>query len=81
MIKSLPLSCIPVGARGVISTVKGDFKNKDRLIELGFTKDAEVMALHKSPAGDPIAYYIKGAVMALRKEDADNIFIKFREEY
>lgn len=81
MIKSLPLSCIPMGARGIISAVKGDFKNKDRLTELGFTKDAEVMALHKSPAGDPVAYYIKGAVMALRKEDADNIFIKFREEY
>ncbi len=81
MIKSLPLSCIPVGARGIISAVNGDFKNKDRLSELGFTKDTEVMALHKSPTGDPAAYYIKGSVMALRREDADNILIKFREKY
>ncbi len=81
MIKGLPLSCIPMGVRGTISAVSGDFKNRDRLMELGFTKDAEVMALHKSPAGDPVAYFIKGSVMALRKEDADNIFIKFKEEY
>lgn len=81
MVSGLPLSCIPIGARGIISSVMGDIRNRDRLMELGFTKDAEVMALHKSPAGDPTAYYIKGSVMALRKEDADNILIKFREEY
>ena len=67
MAKGLPLSCVPIGARVIISGVSGGLKNKERLTELGFTKDAEVVPLHKSPAGDPVAYYIKGVVMALRR--------------
>ncbi len=79
--KGLPLSCMPIGAGGVIAGIGGDFKNRERLMELGFTKGAEVTSLHRSPSGDPVAYGVKGAVMALRKEDADNIYIKFWEEY
>lgn len=80
-INTMPLSCIPLGSKGEIVAIKSSLKNKDRLIELGFTKNTEIIPLHISPMGDPTAYFIRGSVMALRKEDADNIFIKIKEEY
>jgi ferrous iron transport protein A len=49
---------------------------KFRMIDLGFIPGAVVKALHRSPAGDPTAYYIMGAVIALRNEDASKIIIK-----
>lgn len=79
--KTMPLSCIPIGSCGEIVAIQPTFKNRERLIELGFTKDTEIIPLHISPIGDPTAYFIRGSVMALRKEDADNIFIKIKEEY
>jgi Fe2+ transport system protein FeoA len=33
-----------------------------------------------SPSGDPTAYRIRGALMALRREQADLIFITRQEE-
>lgn len=79
--KTLPLSSIPIGYSAEIASIKSNFENKERLLELGFTKDTKITVLHKSPSGDPIAYGIRGAVMALRKEDADNILITVKEEY
>lgn len=77
----VPLSCIPIGLSAEIASIKPNSKNRERLLELGFTKNTEITPLHVSPAGDPIAYCVRGAVMALRREDADNILIKIKEEY
>lgn len=46
------------------------------MLDLGIIKDTEIAALTKSPSGDPVAYLIRGAVIAIRKEDAALIFIE-----
>lgn len=78
--KILPLSSIPIGLSVKIASINKNFINRERLMELGFTKDTVITPLHTSPAGDPVAYCIRGAVMVLRKEDAENILINVREE-
>ena len=47
-----------------------------RLLDLGLIAGTEVMALEQSPSGDPIAYFIRGAVIALRSEDASQILVE-----
>lgn len=47
-----------------------------RLLDLGFVTGSKITALYKSPSGNPTAYFIKGAVIAIRDEDAKNIKIK-----
>ena len=42
----------------------------------GLTSAARQMGVLKSPAGDPIAYLIRGAVIALRSEDSANVMMK-----
>ncbi|NLG52559.1 MAG: ferrous iron transport protein A [Clostridiales bacterium] len=46
-----------------------------RLLDMGLTEGTRVECLQKSPAGDPTAYLIRGAVIALRTEDSSKILI------
>lgn len=46
-----------------------------RLQDIGLIEGTKVKCLQKSPAGDPVAYLIRGAVIALRSEDSSNILI------
>ncbi|NLL45707.1 MAG: ferrous iron transport protein A [Clostridiales bacterium] len=46
-----------------------------RLLDIGLIEGTEVECLGKSPAGDPTAFLIRGAVIALRAEDSGNVRI------
>lgn len=74
--KTLNLSTLPVGSRGIIKQVNADGMEKTRLNDLGFHPATEIKALFKSPSGNQTAYEIMGAVLALRKEDAGKITIQ-----
>jgi len=43
--------------------------------EGSFLEGARVECIMKSPLGDPVAYLVKGAVIALRREDAASITV------
>lgn len=46
-----------------------------RLLDIGLIENTEVKCLGRSPGGDPSAYLIRGAVIAIRSEDCDKILI------
>lgn len=46
-----------------------------RLLDIGLIENTEVECLGRSPAGDPSAFLIQGAVIAIRREDCRNILI------
>ena len=48
---------------------------KRRLIDIGLTPESEVCCVGQSPLGDPKAYLIQGAVIALRREICENIIV------
>ena len=47
-----------------------------RLQDIGFTAGTSVQRLQSGPAGDPTAFYIKGTVIALRREDSARILVE-----
>ena len=47
-----------------------------RLQDIGLIEGTKVECLQKSPAGDPIAFLIRGAVIALRSEDSSNVLVE-----
>lgn len=55
----------------------GDMRR--RFIDLGLIEGTTINCTGKSPAGDPKAFLIKGAVIAIRKEDSKTITIKILE--
>lgn len=46
-----------------------------RLQDLGIVEGTQVQCAQISPYGDPVAYSIRGALIALRCEDARNILV------
>lgn len=72
-----PLHLLPIGKKATIShlQLKGDMRR--RLLDLGFVPNTAVQCLYRSPLGDPTAYLVRGAVIALRQEDAEQIIVSF----
>ena len=46
------------------------------MLDLGFVPGGAVTALQESPWGDPVAYAVCGAVIALRRADARHIAVQ-----
>ena len=46
-----------------------------RLLDIGLVENTEVACLGRSPSGDPSAYLIRGAVIAIRSVDCATIIV------
>lgn len=74
--KLMSLNNLPLGGKCRVKYLISDGSIRRRMLDLGLIKDTEIEALSQSPSGDPVAYLIRGAVIAIRKEDAAKIFIE-----
>lgn len=70
------LNSIDVGEYAEISELLTKSGMRRRLLDIGLTPDTRVKCVGKSPAGDPKAFLIRGAVIAIRSEDCAQILIK-----
>ena len=70
-----PLSDLSIGERARVISVSGRDTLLHRLQDFGLISGTEITPLHLAPFGDPIAYLIRGAVIALRHEDAKKILV------
>ena len=69
------LSQMRPGARATVIDLNAEGGMRRRLQDLGLVKGCRVDCVERSPLGDPTAYRICGAVVALRREDADAVRI------
>ena len=69
------LSSLKIGEKCVVRGLNAEGKERRRMLDLGLIRDTTVEAALKSPSGDPVAYYIRGALIALRSEDAAKVQI------
>jgi len=74
--KCIPLSFLPTGKKARVRELTSNGISRRRMPDLGLIWDTEVEALQKSPSGDPVAYLIRGAVIALRSEEASKIMVE-----
>lgn len=66
---------------GESATIKGLSANcrgqqRRRLMDLGIVPGAQITASFRSASGDPVAYRVLGTTVAIRRSQADNIFIE-----
>ncbi|WP_326910618.1 FeoA family protein [Sedimentibacter sp. MB31-C6] len=61
----------------IVKVDKNDAKDslKERLLALGLTKGADIEVLRKGPKDNLTVYKIRGAMIALRKEESNYIEI------
>ncbi len=69
------LSLLHPGECGVVQGLLCKSSIRGRLQDLGMIEGTKVRCLQKSPLGDPTAFSVRGAVIALRHEDASKIVI------
>lgn len=76
MNKFSTLSSLCEGQRCCVEKLLIDGAMRSRLCDLGLIKGTNVMCLQKSISGDPTAYLIRGAVIALRQEDSSRVIVR-----
>ncbi len=64
------------GERGRVQKVSGKDSMSIRLRDIGLIDGTLLTCLGKSPLGDPTAYLVRGAVIALRKKDASKVLVE-----
>ena len=69
------LNEINPGQRATVSELQSTGSMRRRLLDIGLIQNTEVECLGRSPGGDPSAYLIRGAVIAIRSEDCKNILV------
>lgn len=69
------LDQLAIGASATVKSLEIEGIKRRRLQDLGFIEGGAIQAVYPSPAGNPVAYLIRGTVLALRKEDAEKIKI------
>lgn len=74
------MSSMKKGEYGKIKELNNSGDIRRRLMDIGFIAGSPVVCIGKNPLGDPTAYLIKGAVIALRAEDSSEIMIEYDSE-
>lgn len=76
MAQRLCLNDISPGQRAVVLALLTTGSMRRRLLDIGLVEGTEVECLGRSLGGDPTAFLIRGAVIALRSEDCAKIIIR-----
>lgn len=73
--KEIPLNQLPIGVKASVTSLNANGTVRRRMLDLGIINGTEIQPLYKSPSGNPIAYRIRGASIALRSDISENILV------
>ena len=72
------LSDLAPGQRGTVRALGATGAMRRRMLDIGLAPGTEVECLGRSPAGDPSAYLLRGAVIAIRASDGRDVLLRSR---
>ncbi len=80
--KLKPLSTLKIGEKGKVLGIAKHLRGQQRrrLMDLGIVPGTEISAELSSVSGDPVAYKVRGATIALRKQQTEKIYLVSDEE-
>ena len=70
MNETVTLDKLEAGQKATVLSLNTVGDMRRRFIDLGLIAGTNVVCVGKSPLGDPSAFLIRGAVIAIRSEDA-----------
>ena len=70
------LNNISEGETAKVSQLLSTGAMRRRMLDIGLIEGTDIECLKRSPGGDPVAYLIRGAVIALRSEDSSQILVE-----
>ena len=63
------------GEKATIDNIDFSHPSSQRIIEIGFTPGQEIELINKSFFNDPLAFSVRGSLVAIRKNEADCISV------
>ena len=66
-------SDLKYGEKVKINNINSSHPSSRRILEIGFTPGEEIELINKSLFNDPLAFAIRGTLIAIRKNEADCI--------
>ena len=70
------LNSLRPGEQGVIVSIQTEELNvRQRLLEMGLTKDTEIEVIRFAPLGDPIEISVRGYRLSLRRLEAESVLV------
>ena len=75
------LSLLPINRYGIVKNIIGKDNTKRRLLDLGLVKGTKIKPVLVSPSNGLRAYEFRSSLIAIRKEDAENIIIGGKNEF
>ncbi len=76
MIDICCMNQMKINQSGTVYIFKASNHIKKRLMDIGLYEGAPLQCVLKSPSGNPKAYNINGAIIALRNEDCNDIYLR-----
>ena len=70
------LAEVPAGMTATVAQLDLSGSIRTRLRDLGLIEGTPVTCLGCGPSGDPVAYLIRGAVIALRRSDSGRLEVR-----
>ncbi len=67
---------LPQRPTSLVVSLASEGPERRRLLDLGLVPGAQIRAALRSPLGDPTAYEVRGALIALRREQAARITVE-----
>lgn len=64
------LADLKINEWGTVKTISAEGAQRQRLLDLGLVPGTKIKMLFFNPGGNPVAYLIRGAVIALRLDTA-----------
>ena len=72
----ISLKDLEVGQKAIVDKLEIDGSIKRRLLDIGLTPGTVVESTLSNPGGNLVAYMIRGALIAIRDDDAKKILIE-----
>lgn len=72
---TMPLDKLPMEKTSQVVKLQAAGSDERRLLDLGIIEGTKIKALYRSPSGNPVAYRIRGAVIALRADLSEKILV------
>lgn len=74
-----PLTSVALGQKATVAEIKVAGASRPRLMEMGLLVGTEVELVRFAPLGDPVEIKIRGYNLTLRKQEAEQIFVRPNE--
>ncbi len=71
-----PLTAVPLGQTAVVAEIKVAPTSRSRLMEMGLLVGTPVELVRFAPMGDPVEIKVRGYNLTLRKQEAEQIFVR-----